>query len=68
MSFSVWAMFQSPHSTASFPAATDRARSTAIRAATAAMKRCFSNCRSVSASPVGKYTLATVTPSVSTSM
>ena len=33
---------------------------TPIRAATAAMNRSFSSCRSVSASPVGKYTLATV--------
>jgi hypothetical protein len=56
-------MFQSPHSTASRP----EDRSTAIRAATAVMNRSFSNCRSVSASPVGKYTLPTVTPAVSTS-
>ena len=48
MSFSVCAMFQSPHTTASRP----EAFMAAMRCASVAMKRSFSSCRGVSASPV----------------
>ncbi len=63
MSCSVCAMFQSPHTTASRPSAV----SSVIRLASSAMNRSFSTCRSVPASPVCTYTLATVTPPTSAS-